>query len=73
MAGSVSKYLEVKEDYQQAGGVSRMILLDMGYLNEIDKMGSHWVNLGSHDRSRAYAFTISFSLGCELCRVHGYL
>ena len=31
IAGSVSKYLEVEEDYQQVGGVAKMILLDLGY------------------------------------------
>ena len=31
MPGSVSKYLEVEEDYQQADRIARMILLDLGY------------------------------------------
>ena len=31
MAGSVLRHLEVEEDYQQAGGIARMILLDLGY------------------------------------------
>ena len=38
MAGSVSRHLEVKEDYQQASRVARMILLDLGCVNEVDKM-----------------------------------
>ena len=31
MAESVSRHLEVEKDYQQAGGITRMILLDLGY------------------------------------------
>ena len=28
---SILKHSEVKKDYQQAGGIARMILLDLGY------------------------------------------
>ena len=38
MAGSVLKYLEIEKDYQQARRVARMILLDLGYYNEVGKM-----------------------------------
>ena len=53
MAESVSKHLEVKEDYQQADEVARMILLDLGYSDEIDKISCRWVNSGSRNELRS--------------------
>ena len=68
MAGSVSRHSEVEKDYQQAGGVAKMILLDLGYQDEVDKISCRWVDSGPRDRSRAWAIIIAFSLARELRR-----
>ena len=69
MTGSVSRYLVIEKDYQQAGGIAKMILLDLGCVDKVDKMSCCWVNSGSRDRSRAWAIKITLSLGRELRQV----